>query len=228
MILEFVARSACRAKLKLPVLAGYATVCKEWRDAIEEVNFKSLSVKQSCLPEFGALFRSYPRRRTWLKHLWLRIELPRYDRALEKIPESMEEQDENNIVFTDGISSLFDILSRWKTEQCSGFSLELSAHSPSDRRQLFGEGGLTAERESRFFEFDLDLDLIGIPEPSGSFGLPEVNVISKFCVLRRNYRNISSRALLHILLSLPRVTQLHYEPWHQLDREAQDSLDMGK
>nr|XP_036588893.1 uncharacterized protein CTRU02_00940 [Colletotrichum truncatum]KAF6800535.1 hypothetical protein CTRU02_00940 [Colletotrichum truncatum] len=234
LILEHLALSAVverrskvwRAKGSRHDMGSYAVVCRQWQGFIEKINFSSLDINSAKdLSRFDELTQD-PRRRSLLRRLSLRIELPRYANKLAKIPETDAEQNANEIAFTQALWNLFDILSKWTPQGTSGIELELSAASPSDKNKYFGETGLDQDGNSRFFDHDLDFSFITAGcEQIGRHGLPEVSVVSSCQVLRRNHRNFSSRSLLTIFSSLPQLREVRYEPWHQVDMEAQLEVD---
>lgn len=200
-------------------LATAASVCREWQEVIEESNFESLQILSKDLFDFDAYVRGS--RRKWLRRLYFRVELPKYPRRLAHSPETHEEQEDNDVAFTTSVWGLFHTLSQWDTGH--RLVLELSAHSPSDRKGLIGEMGLTEDGDSRFFDSDLGfmIDKAGV-EPMDRCGFPEVPIVSTFAILRRNYRNISAGALITILECLPRLEELRYEPWQQFDLDGEE------
>ncbi|KAF9879344.1 hypothetical protein CkaCkLH20_02887 [Colletotrichum karsti] len=207
-------------------MGGYAVVCKQWQCFIEKHNFRTLEVGSARdLSRFDQIMKD-PRRRSLLRRVSLRVELPRYSKKLAKVPETDIEMDENEVMFTRGIWNLFDILSKWTLERPEGIELELGAASPSDKPELFGEAGLDENSESRFFSHELDFSWITAGcEQVGRHGLPEVSVVSSCHILRKNHRNFSSHALLTIFSSLPKLREIRYEPWHQIDMESQLEVD---
>ncbi|KAG7084017.1 oxoglutarate iron-dependent oxygenase [Colletotrichum scovillei] len=214
-----------KSKSKRHDMGSYAVVCQQWQRFIEKINFNNLEINSAKdLSRFDEILQD-PIRRSYLRRISLRIELPRYNSKLAKVPETDTEQNENEIKFTQGIWNLFDILSKW-TPSGQSVELELSAASPSDKNKLFGELGLDQDGNSRFFDHDLDFCFITAGcEQVGRHGLPEVSIINSCQILRRNHRNISSRALLSIISSLPKLEEVRFEPWHQVDLEAQLEVD---
>lgn len=98
----------------------------------------------------------------------------------------------------------------------------------SDKRNLFGEPGLDADGNSRYFDSLLDFMLLVVPDPQGIHGLHMVEVVTSFSILRRNFRNVSATSLIPILRSLPRLQEVRFEPWQQVDQPAQEDVDSGK
>lgn len=98
----------------------------------------------------------------------------------------------------------------------------------SDKRNLFGEAGLDADGNSRYFDSLLDFMLLVVPDPQGVHGLHLVDVVTSFSILRRNFRNVSATSLVPILRSLPRLQEVRFEPWQQVDQAAQEDVDSGK
>ncbi|KZL64728.1 oxoglutarate iron-dependent oxygenase [Colletotrichum tofieldiae] len=214
-----------KAKSKRHDMGSYAVVCRQWQGFIEKINFSKLEISTAKdLASFDEILQN-PARRSYLRRVSLRVELPRYANKLAKIPETDVEQNDNEVAFTQGIWNFFDILSKW-TPSGSGIELELSAASPSDKNKYFGEMGLDQDGNSRFFDHDLDFCFITAGcDQIGRHGLPEVSVVSSCQVLRRNHRNFSSRALLTVFSSLPQLREVRFEPWHQVDMEAQLEVD---
>lgn len=227
-ILQFLAHDELESKL----MAEYAVVCKSWQAEIEEVNFRKLVIKQQDIHDLEQFVTGI--RRAYLQHLWLKVELDKYSSKLRVTPENEVEQETNNFKFTSALFDLFVVLETWDAADFwarrngRGLNLEIGAFSPSDKKHLFGEAGLDSDGNSRFFDSLLDFYLLAINDPQGLHGLPLVNVVTGFCVLRRNYRNISATALTPILRSLPRLEELRVEPWQQPDQPAQEDVDSGK
>jgi hypothetical protein len=114
-------------------LAPLTTVSRDWQDFFEGQLFQRLTLKTAVdIETFAKLVQGI--RRTYVKWIWLRIELPMYDcqqcHRLETREDILVQED----LFTNLVWNLFDALSDWKSnEACQeGITLELSAHSPSD------------------------------------------------------------------------------------------------
>lgn len=56
--------------------ALYASVCREWQAFFENINFRHLILSSDCVFDIDKVVN--PHRIHLLRHLWLRIELPRY------------------------------------------------------------------------------------------------------------------------------------------------------
>jgi hypothetical protein len=129
-ILQILAEDEAKSHL----MAEYAVVCKAWQAEIEKVNFGTLAVKQTDLPQLGEYVTG--RRRALLKHLWLQIELSEYSRRFRLVPENEQEQEENNVKYSIALYDLFKLLEPWNTPDFwasrngRGISLELSTYSP--------------------------------------------------------------------------------------------------
>ncbi|KAG8160957.1 hypothetical protein KVR01_009221 [Diaporthe batatas] len=224
-ILQTLAEDEARSHL----MAEYAVVCKAWQAEIEEVNFRTLAVKQSDLQQLDEYVTG--RRRALLRHLWLQVELSEYSRRSRLVPENEQDQEENNVKYSMALADLFKLLESWNTPEFwssrngRGINLELSAFSPSDKRNLFGEAGLDADGNSRYFDSLLDFMLLVVPDPQGIHGLHMVEVVTSFSILRRNFRNVSATSLTPILRSLPRLQEVRFEPWQQVDQAAQEDVD---
>ncbi|KAM5347857.1 hypothetical protein ACJ41O_007681 [Fusarium nematophilum] len=109
-------------------LAPFTAVNKHWQTFFEAKTLRSLILHQDDLAHFDSVVQD-PRRRSQVKHLWLRIELPAYPVLKIKEEEKRSVLWQADRTFTTSIFSLWDVLSRWEG---GGLTLELSAHSPSD------------------------------------------------------------------------------------------------
>ncbi|KAF4466908.1 hypothetical protein FALBO_6208 [Fusarium albosuccineum] len=126
MILEDIAQS--------PSLAPYACVNKQWQAYFEAKTFRNLVLHQDDLEPFSIVFRGI--RRGYLKHLWLRIQLPEYPLPKYKEVEDSKVLWEADRTFTTSVFDLWDELAEWDARgrgENEGLTLELTAHSPSDR-----------------------------------------------------------------------------------------------
>ncbi|KAI0857112.1 hypothetical protein F4860DRAFT_518243 [Xylaria cubensis] len=132
MIFEVLLLQPC----KRHQLSAYATVSKQWQIFFEKHIFHRLVLHQSKIKEFGRLFQH--QRRELLRHLWLRIELPKYDRNTSVKFETELEEERNNQIVTKAVCQLLLILSSWG-KQDTDLTLELSVHSPSDSRHHLPE-----------------------------------------------------------------------------------------
>lgn len=225
LVLRFVIAGA-QQRPKARTLASCSAVCREWQQIVEPSNFESLRVVSADLNDLESLVRG--NRRSWLKRLWLKVELPRYPRRKNRTPETDDEQDANDIAWTTDITSLFEVLARWDVANCpDGLELELSARSPSDTQHMAGAAGLTEEGDSRYFDSQLDFAFLDLGW-TGPHGLPLVHVVTQLSILRRCWRNVDPHAVLTLVNSLPRMAEIRYEPFQQFDGGRQEVLDMGK
>ncbi|KAI9735353.1 MAG: hypothetical protein M1818_006548 [Claussenomyces sp. TS43310] len=117
----------------------YAVVCKEWRDYFEQINFRHLIIHQYDVSVLTEILQG--RRRKLVKWIWLRLELPWYSCSVCRTKEIPKEIRSHISLFTKALVGLLTTLSSWRDEEvCSeGITLELSAHSPSDRHHFFRE-----------------------------------------------------------------------------------------
>ncbi|KAJ4149230.1 hypothetical protein NW754_000670 [Fusarium falciforme] len=130
-------------------LASFACVHKHWQEFFEAKTFRHLIISQYDIEDFEIVVQGA--RRSYVKHLWLRILLPKYLWVWRK-----EEEDEHVLwkadrIFTTSIFDFWEVLAKW--DACihggnSGFTFELSAHSPSDWGKHVRDD---------FFERDVDM-----------------------------------------------------------------------
>ena len=70
-----------------PKVAGFATVCKEWQALFESHTFRRLVLDADSLDEFGTIIRRHNIRLGYLRKLWLRVQLAKYDCPDCDVPE---------------------------------------------------------------------------------------------------------------------------------------------
>ncbi|KAK7740668.1 hypothetical protein SLS53_005136 [Cytospora paraplurivora] len=92
--------------------------------------FENLILHQSDIQEFSKIVKGS--RMFYLQYIWLRLELPTYDCQSCQTEESKEDIRSHNLIYTNAIWDLFEILSSPSWTNTHGLTLELSAHSPSD------------------------------------------------------------------------------------------------
>lgn len=122
--------------LKQTNLAPYSYVSRHWNSLVEPIQFKRLILGQSDILDFGKIVTGA--RMAYVQHIWLRLELPAYDCQSCQTEESNEEMQSHNVTYSHAIWDLFEVLSSPSWTNTGGFTLELSAHSPSDTIH-FGE-----------------------------------------------------------------------------------------
>lgn len=111
-------------------LARYACVDKFWNTFFESRTFKNLTITQYDISSLSRFVTG--RRRSLLKHLWLRIKLPEYPTSMSKADEDPTILWQLDFVFTESIKYLWEVLSEWQGAGQKGMTLELSADSSSD------------------------------------------------------------------------------------------------
>lgn len=121
-------------------LAALATVSREWQAYMEPRNFRRLILDEYKVSSFDERTRN----RKWMvKHIWLRIELPRYRCTTCSLPEMPTQKRTNNQIFTNALFKLLEALGSWGDRKQydpvdgTGPLLELSVHSPSDMKHRF-------------------------------------------------------------------------------------------
>lgn len=145
--------------------AAYAAVCLEWQGLFEAsaANFGKLVLHPSALDGFQRIIRRRHNKMPYIRHIWLRIELQEYTCKNCENPETGKEivryglfstwmtfwcktlvnqhTNRNNIIFTQALWKLLDILSTWEKSNINldhqNLTLEFSAHSPSDSQHAF-------------------------------------------------------------------------------------------
>lgn len=97
---------------------SYAIVCRDWQEFFEEESFRRLVLTQMDLKAFKRIVRS---RRGFVKQIWLRILLPKYECVVScDQPESGPCIASNNNRIGSAIYRFFDILSTWSKKIAIG------------------------------------------------------------------------------------------------------------
>jgi hypothetical protein len=115
-------------------LPPYATISKQWKEAVEFVTFHRLNIKSVDLDQLRAIVTN--NRFKYLRRLSYTIMLPAYSNEQGRHIESKEEQAISNDIFTQGIVDLFSILSQWEEAGLlSGLRFKIEdPESPADTR----------------------------------------------------------------------------------------------
>lgn len=118
--------------------AKYAAVNREWQNYFEQKTFRKLVLKYSCLEDFRQIARG---REDIIKHIWLRIQPPKYMCFYCAGVEPSDQLERNNQIFTGALWTLMDILSSWgeidRSDSGSGLTLEISVHATGSLRHRF-------------------------------------------------------------------------------------------
>jgi hypothetical protein len=116
-------------------LPPYATISKQWKEAIDLVTLHQLRIRSDELNQFRAIVTHH--RRKHLCRLSYEILLTEYSEEKFRQVESKEEQESNNEAFAQGIKDLVYILRQW--EEAGVFSelrLGLNQQSPTDQYEF--------------------------------------------------------------------------------------------
>ncbi|KAF7543967.1 hypothetical protein G7Z17_g10317 [Cylindrodendrum hubeiense] len=241
-------------ELRLPIIqivaasdgsiASYAAVDKEWQNAIEAVTFRSLKITLTSVSEFTKHFSHQARRQCFLKHLHLCVNM-QVARLLDT--EEWEYVMTEDITgatkdFSKLVSLAFASLEQWDAVEVlrrpdGGLDLELSVFSDAYSTVDSVRDNISENFGRRIFHplFRSNIGLWdGFDYFSGSKdairlgrgGLPVVEVITKFSVLRRSICNISQKTILHIFASLPNLARVHIEPGHGDDHILRQGTDI--
>ncbi|KAK2589739.1 hypothetical protein QQS21_012578 [Conoideocrella luteorostrata] len=160
--------------LAQPGVAQFATVCREWQVFFESCTFRRLVLDFDSLAEFNAIIRRDDARLRYIRKLWLRVQLSKYE-----CPDCDEPEDQktiwcNNKIFTACIRSLLETLKLWDPVRhgARGLELMLSASSPSDSEHRLCRYEIKDDFPFHYAE-DLDLapDIPGVDRTHISSGL---------------------------------------------------------
>ncbi|KAL7796100.1 hypothetical protein V8C37DRAFT_414399 [Trichoderma ceciliae] len=141
-----------------PKVARFATVCREWQVFFETCTFRRLVLDHNSLGEFDAIVRRNDTRLGYIRKLWLRVRLSKYECPDCDEPEDEATQHCNNMIFTTCIQSLLGTLKLWDPARhgAEGLALMLSASSPSDTEHWLNRCEI---KDGYPFHYGEDLDL---------------------------------------------------------------------
>ncbi|KAF9876738.1 hypothetical protein CkaCkLH20_05584 [Colletotrichum karsti] len=166
------------------------------------------------------------KRRKIISKIRLDTELPRYGLDRCCVEESQAMIDENNRAFNGHISSLFRVLSAWES---TGLTLELRAFSINDERHILKRN--PSVRTDRYLTCpSSDMSPRPLQLTLGSLldvedDLPEVSAVTQFIVSRENLRGLGPATLAQLVKRLPRLQDIVYESWRDIDEEGQKKRD---
>jgi hypothetical protein len=217
-------------------LARLSAVSHEWRHIIEPLIFSRIILTPSRLPMFNLIAH---RMRRLIRSIWLRIDLEH---------DMLSDAAANSELIRAVFKSLLTTLSSWGPSE-GGLTLDISTLTPADSAPCFahiprkpdltlreckGDQELgrivpalappTAELLEEAFDFLLD----GDDKPLAAVGeqlLPSVPVVTSVVLRQQNRLRCMPFDLGQILSRMPRLQQIHYEPWRQWDQEDQEMLD---
>lgn len=223
--------------------ASLASVCKEWQDVLEKINFHKISLQVSCLDDFALLS---PQKRKLVHHIYFRVELPRY--TYKCCSKHRSRLIDINPIVTDAISKLFSILSSW--EPAGNLALELNVYSPSDCEHYFKNIHLSSDN----VDHEDDATPIACTYPQHGCGnghrlqptrrhaiqrlfkpirlnlresLPQVKAVTRLIIRRQLRRCISVGSFPRMFRKLNHLDEISYEPWAPYDDDQRDWGNQG-
>ncbi|GAB0138564.1 hypothetical protein EsDP_00006794 [Epichloe bromicola] len=212
-------------------LARFATVSREWQRIIESRNFARIRLTPSRIAELDVMTR---RNRGRVRYLWLCLELERY---------GCSPPEEKTIVMK-AFQDLFSVLRVWEP---NGFlSLDVSVYSTSDAEHCFKymtaepdppnksshdqrQEALSISMEALRRAFEHVSKFEKVEDEGEEYEwwrqLPLVTAVTRLLIRPQARRRWQPRALVKILALLPRLRELHYEPWREGEDSDQESID---
>ncbi|KAL2257041.1 hypothetical protein VTK26DRAFT_749 [Humicola hyalothermophila] len=184
-----------------PVLASLS---RKWQLAVEPLNFKSLFLKSTEIDKFASVFSaSQPHRRSSLRYLELRIDLPPCSKADDVFTfESDQERLANNAAATAAVSALFNILASWGPDSANSILLSISLHSLSDTMDVQHDGNQPGRRRSPRHDYSY----VSVP---GSVKLPSLPCIWSL-VLDDRERKFHPQTAAALMAHTPEVKYINW------------------
>ena len=230
-------------------VACYAPVCHEWQTIIEQKTFSRLVLTSSRLADFQDMVH---RQRGLVKYIWLCIEIQEYDCSQCEADESDEHYDRNSAIIENAISQLFVVLSTW--EPSGRLLLDISVHSPSDSQHHFKNFRFPSDDTSELCDGQEQNDyhdprhgwvngrkvspppcssihrIFSDIEMHGDFWktLPKVSAVTGFLLRRQNRRRWEPGVVEELIFLLPRLEEIHYEPWREWIPSEQGMTDRSE
>jgi hypothetical protein len=241
MILETIAHQ------KYPGWASLASVCREWQAVLEKANYRKLKIRSSRLEDFDSMVPTH--KRELISHIWLDIEIPRYK---SKCCSRRRSPPANNSLIVGGaIWKLFSILSSWKP--ANKLTLELNVICPSDSEHWFKNLYFSSdhvEEGDTMIPYTADYpyhdprhgwihgqQIVAPPRSAmlrifrpieGPFrgSLPRVEAVTCLVIRRQFRRCICPFRLSGLIIKLPCLEDILYEPWMSYERDRGMYLHM--
>lgn len=198
----------------------YASVCKQWQAFVERKNFTDIQLTPARLPEFRRIFGlsgyepsslSKYRRRI-LKSLTYKVILPEYDVEARARAENKADRKQNSRVFTDGMKTLWEVLSTWPENTQHQLSLRLWAQSPSDHLARHDSDAMLARFQKRFETGDILGDRYenSFLELTEDMGRP-INIVDELIIETIIYRQITPASAFNIISRLPKLKTVNLQ-----------------
>lgn len=234
--------------------ATYSVVSREWQAFFEERLYGYIALHQQDLTVFRALANH---RIHIVKHIWLRIEFPRYrcrHCSLESAPLYMA--DNQREIFRAVLDKLLLILSTWEPLQIAdgqGLTLEISTHSPSDMVHSFRNVSILPVSHQENLRQCAELPQINDSEHHwvdgvqtnppqlydyySLFDVPvvlaeqrsprSVPAVRHLLIRRQTRRYLTPFTLCRILASFRSLETIHLETWRPVDSYLEESQDQS-
>ncbi|CAI6099011.1 unnamed protein product [Clonostachys chloroleuca] len=213
-------------------LASLAATSCIWRDLIEPQNFAHITLTPCRLHRFKLIA---PCKRHFVRAIWFRIDLEDTRNAVWET---------NSKLIESAFRSLFSTLSLWDPSD-GDLALDLSVFSPWDTKPCFAHIPLKPDLTDTQCDHDQELGLpAGIVHnlaPTASqlkrafdqvpdyftdeMPFPSVPVITSVNLRQQNRLQWLPFDLASLFSQMPRLEQVHYEPWRAWSAEKQLSMD---
>lgn len=195
-------------------LPPYATISKQWKEAVEFITFHRLDITSADLGELQTIVTR--NRCKYLRKLSYSILLPTYSTEQSNRVEAQKEDQNNNKVFTESISNLFSSLRQWEdVGLISEMRFNLTACEPPsdyiDSNDRWATSPL--DSESRYETAYLAL--------SGVNNMPTISGITYLQINGNNRRKISPTVGVQLMSLLPGLKHVYGEFAEQGDRTAE-------
>ncbi|KAJ4327974.1 hypothetical protein N0V84_001504 [Fusarium piperis] len=206
-------------------LTDYSLVSKEWQEFFEKEIYRHITITR---PYFRTFHRYLRRQRHLVKHIWLRVELERYECDVCDHTILHRASINDNLELRRSMTGLFSILQSW--DDASDIKLEISIWSLSDMDHTF--------REDVYIDSDFNL-ICELDRPEGPcdetfremdgenmwrrpYGLglhpdfdgslPRVRAVTGLLVRRHTRCVIGVPTIQQIIDKLPKLKEIWYEP----------------
>lgn len=194
-------------------LPQYAAISPAWKHAIERITFRTITLKNTEIQAFDAIFRK-DRRRSLTK-IMLDVVLPTYDDKSCGRFEREADRHANDEAFTQAIEKLFAVLKSWEEDVLMEGSIYLTIgkiYAPFDVSQRDYEmlqqhrfEKMVGKRHD-LFEHRYKHSLIHILRPDR---LPTLRRVSGTSY-STSKRNLDMRAVVDMTAKLPSLEDLHW------------------
>ncbi|KAL5087416.1 hypothetical protein Trisim1_007815 [Trichoderma cf. simile WF8] len=200
-------------------LSHYASVSRVWQNEIEPLTFALLHLDLQSLLQLNSIVTA--RRRAYVRHIRLRVKLPKPEPWSWRYKETADEKLRNNQAFQAVLEAFLQSLSQWDVAEGHKDGVEVTFFVPLPRK---GRDHPLEQWRVRYIKSVLEMT-----DPGRIARLPSAATITKLKMPDDEDRErlISVVAVCALLAKLPAATENVWLHWWKADRFARMRNDLA-